>query len=65
MRVGAVRAQRDSGQVDSALAAIAVAAAGSAPLMPLIVTAVRARATLGEISDTLRAAWGVFTAHSA
>ncbi|MDF2775243.1 MAG: hypothetical protein K0S86_4743, partial [Geminicoccaceae bacterium] len=28
------------------------------PLMPLIVDAVRARCTVGEISDTLRDVWG-------
>jgi methylmalonyl-CoA mutase N-terminal domain/subunit len=28
--------------------------------MPLIVDAVRARATVGEISDTLRGVWGVY-----
>ena len=28
--------------------------------MPPILDAVRARATVGEISDTLRAVWGVF-----
>jgi methylmalonyl-CoA mutase N-terminal domain/subunit len=28
--------------------------------MPVIVEAVKARATLGEISDTLRAVWGVY-----
>jgi methylmalonyl-CoA mutase N-terminal domain/subunit len=27
-------------------------------LMPLIIAAVRARATVGEISDTLEDAWG-------
>jgi methylmalonyl-CoA mutase N-terminal domain/subunit len=30
--------------------------------MPLIVAAVRARATLGEISDALRAVWGLYRA---
>ena len=38
------------------------AAAGGGSLMPLIVEAVRARATLGEISDALRAVWGVYRA---
>ena len=28
--------------------------------MPPIIEAVRARATLGEISDTLRGVWGVY-----
>jgi len=31
----------------------------AAPLMEPILDAVRARATLGEISDVLRAVWGV------
>jgi methylmalonyl-CoA mutase N-terminal domain/subunit len=30
--------------------------------MPPIIEAVRARATLGEISDTLRDIWGVYRA---
>jgi methylmalonyl-CoA mutase N-terminal domain/subunit len=29
-------------------------------LMPLIIDAARARATLGEISDTLASAWGMY-----
>jgi methylmalonyl-CoA mutase N-terminal domain/subunit len=36
------------------------AAHGTTPLMPSIVEAVRARSTLGEISDTLRDVWGVY-----
>ena len=39
---------------------LCAAAAGTTPLMPPIVDAVRARATLGEISDTLRDVWGVY-----
>ncbi len=35
------------------------------PLMPAIVEAVRARATVGEISDTLREVWGTFNASAA
>ena len=34
--------------------------AGKAPLVAPIIDAVRARATLGEISDRLRAVWGTF-----
>ena len=33
------------------------------PLMPPILDAVRARATLGEISDALREVWGVYRPH--
>jgi hypothetical protein len=33
-----------------------------APMVPLIINAVRARASVGEISDTLAARWGLHTA---
>jgi methylmalonyl-CoA mutase N-terminal domain/subunit len=66
-RLGAVKDRRDSALVASNLAAIRSAAKGymsatepRTPLMPLIVDAVRARATVGEISDALRAEWGEF-----
>ena len=59
-RVTAVRAARDGPAVERALTAVGQAARGTAPLMPPIIEAVRARATLGEISDTLREAWGVY-----
>jgi methylmalonyl-CoA mutase N-terminal domain/subunit len=59
-RVAAVRAARDAGAAERALEAVARAARGTEPLMPPIIDAVRARATLGEISDTLRRAWGVY-----
>jgi len=43
------------------LAALRTAAAAPAePLMPLILQAVRARVTVGEISDALRDVWGVY-----
>jgi methylmalonyl-CoA mutase, N-terminal domain len=60
-----VRQQRDATRVTAALAALAAAArpyAGGSghgtPLMPLLVDAVRARASVGEISDTLAGVWG-------
>ncbi|MBL8997782.1 MAG: methylmalonyl-CoA mutase [Gemmatimonadetes bacterium] len=61
-RVAAVRASRDATAVRAALAAIRRAAplGSGEPLMPLIVDAVRARATVGEISDTLREVWGEY-----
>ena len=59
-RLAEVRARRDETVVDLTLRAIRAAASGTAPLMPPIIAAVRARATLGEISDTLRDTWGVF-----
>jgi methylmalonyl-CoA mutase N-terminal domain/subunit len=61
-RVKAVRAARDGAKVTAALAALGAAApkvgTPAGQLMPLIIEAVRARATVGEISDTLEKAWG-------
>ncbi|MEE8191178.1 MAG: methylmalonyl-CoA mutase family protein [Gemmatimonadales bacterium] len=59
-RVRRARADRDEGAWNAALEALRGAAEGDAPLMPPIIEAVRARATVGEISDALRAAWGSF-----
>jgi methylmalonyl-CoA mutase N-terminal domain/subunit len=59
-RVEQARAARDQDRVAQRLGALEEAARGSAPLMPLIIEAVRVRATLGEISDALRRAWGVY-----
>ncbi|MGQ0702551.1 MAG: acyl-CoA mutase large subunit family protein [Gemmatimonadales bacterium] len=60
-RVRRARQQRSDDAVRSALAALRDAA-GSAdrPLMPAILAAVQARATLGEISETLREVWGQY-----
>jgi methylmalonyl-CoA mutase N-terminal domain/subunit len=59
-RLSEVRARRDGQAVASALGEVRKAAAGSDPLMPPILAAVRARATLGEVSDALRQVWGSF-----
>src|SRR5687767_15055913 len=60
-RVRAVRARRDSGQVESALAGIKEAAAVEhRNLMPPIIEASRAYVTMGEMCDALRAVWGVW-----
>jgi methylmalonyl-CoA mutase N-terminal domain/subunit len=59
-RLTRVKQSRDSSVVTSALQEIREAAQGSGALMPPIIAAVRARATLGEISDTLRSVWGVY-----
>jgi methylmalonyl-CoA mutase N-terminal domain/subunit len=66
-RVAAVRAKRDAAKVDAALASLRTAAAPyaerggeRAPLVELIVDAVRARATVGEVADALRASWGEY-----
>ncbi len=59
-RLAQVKAARDAAAVAGALAAVGTIARDTAPLMPPILAAVRARATLGEISDALREAWGVY-----
>ncbi len=60
-RVAEARRTRDRARLERALAEFRAAAAGpDAPLMPRILEAVRARATVGEISDMLRDVWGVY-----
>ena len=59
-RLAQVKAARNGAAVAAALAAVSAAAAGSEPLMPPILDAVRARSTVGEISDALRPVWGVY-----
>jgi methylmalonyl-CoA mutase N-terminal domain/subunit len=58
--VKALRAQRDAEACRSALDALGRAAAGTDNLVPRVLAAVEAHATLGEVSDTLR---GVFGEH--
>ncbi len=63
-RLAQIRAERDNERVGEALAALRTAAesaAGSrANTMPYILDAVRAYATLGEITDVFRAAFGTY-----
>jgi methylmalonyl-CoA mutase N-terminal domain/subunit len=58
-RIGRLRASRDAAVATRALEAIDRAARGRDNLMPLILDAVRARVTLGEICDILRSVFGV------
>src|SRR3989454_1577795 len=53
-----LRQRRDNARVQQALAALERGAAGTENLLPLIVSAVEAYATLGEISDTMRRVFG-------
>jgi methylmalonyl-CoA mutase, N-terminal domain len=57
-RVRAFKAARDGAAVTRSVKAIEAAARGKDNLMPLILEAVQARATLGEVSDALRAVFG-------
>ena len=53
-----VRAERDPAAWTAALARLEEAARGSDNLLPPMIEAVKAYATVGEISDRLRAVWG-------
>jgi len=59
-RVRTMRASRDADKWRASLDGLAAAARGTSNLVPFVIAAVEARATLGEISDTLR---GVFGEH--
>jgi methylmalonyl-CoA mutase N-terminal domain/subunit len=58
-KVAVLRARRDNAAVGAALSALEAAARGTENLLPRILAAVEAYATLGEISDTLRRVFGV------
>jgi methylmalonyl-CoA mutase N-terminal domain/subunit len=61
-RVQGVRAKRNSAEVEAVLARLKEGAAQEGVnLMPLIVEASRAYATMGEMCDALREVWGVWT----
>ena len=55
------RAQRNGAEVRTALAELTTVAGGTDNMVPAMLAAVRAEATLGEICDTLRAVWGTYT----
>ncbi len=59
-RLEALRRSRDGDAVARALDALRQAALGSENLMPPIIAAARAQATLGEITDVLREVFGVY-----
>jgi methylmalonyl-CoA mutase N-terminal domain/subunit len=60
-RVGAVKAARDAATAAAALQALERAVReGERQVMPLIIDAVRARASVGEISDALERVWGKY-----
>ena len=59
-RVRALRVRRDAAQWKAALDAVTHAARGSDNLVPLLVAAVEAGATVGEIADTLRQVFGEY-----
>jgi methylmalonyl-CoA mutase N-terminal domain/subunit len=59
-RLEDVRSRRDHGRLTRSLDAVRTAARGDANLMPSILEAVRAYATVGEMCDALRDVWGQY-----
>ena len=60
-RTKAYKAARDAGSVESALATVKATAESNDNLLYAIKDALRADCTLGEISDSLREVFGVYT----
>jgi methylmalonyl-CoA mutase, N-terminal domain len=63
IRTQRVRAERDQAAVDAALSDVEAAARGTQNLLYPMKEALKARATLGEVSDVLRAVFGVYAPH--
>jgi methylmalonyl-CoA mutase N-terminal domain/subunit len=59
-RLRAVRAKRDQAKWQAAVKAVEDTARGTGTLMPVIVEAVEAQATVGEISDAMRHVYGEY-----
>src|SRR5687767_1129749 len=59
-KLEALRRTRDNDRVQRALDRLRDGAAGTANTMPLLLEAVRAYATVGEMCDALRAVWGEY-----
>ena len=59
-RLATLRAERDQGEVDRLLEGLRTAAEGTDNVLAPMKTALAARATLGEVCDTLRGVWGVY-----
>ncbi len=61
-RLAALRARRDPGEFVSSLAALDAAIEGKRNVMPAVIRAVKAYATVGEISGVMRRHWGEYRA---
>ena len=59
-RLARLRAEREQGAVAAALAHLRKAAAGTDNVRPPMKEALRVRATVGEVCDTLREIWGAY-----
>lgn len=60
-RLHATRGSRNAAAVEQAVAGVRQAAAGTHNLLPPILRAVEAYASVGEIADALRSVWGEYT----
>jgi methylmalonyl-CoA mutase, N-terminal domain len=60
-RLADARTQRDGAAVESALQRLTAAASTDENLVPLIMDAVRAEATVGEVSRALQDVWGTYS----
>ncbi|MEU6239732.1 methylmalonyl-CoA mutase family protein [Streptomyces sp. NPDC047024] len=59
-RLARLRASRDTAAVESALSALREAARGTDNVLPPMKSALRERATVGEVCDVLRGVWGTY-----
>lgn len=59
-RLARLRAERDRGAVDAALAELRTAAGGTENVLYPMKRALAARATVGEVCDALRGVWGTY-----
>jgi methylmalonyl-CoA mutase, N-terminal domain len=59
-RLAELRQRRDNSAVTVALEAVRRSAAGTENVLPPLREALRARATVGEVCDALRAEWGIY-----
>ncbi len=64
-RLARLRAERDQGAVDRALAAVQEAARGTDNVLYPMREALRARATVGEVCHALRRVWGTYVPRDA
>src|SRR5690606_39973078 len=60
-RLAALRRERDSELVRRRLGELRSAAEGTTNVLPVMREALRVRATVGEVCDTLREVWGRYT----
>jgi len=64
VRLSALRAQRDGGKVAESLAEVRAAAKSGDNLMPVLISAAKTYASLGEICGVLRDEFGEYSAHA-